>query len=315
MEENNSNNSIVKAGLILALAIAGFFGYLYFKEKQHGISKSKEIEAKTAEIVSTNSKLDSLARELDSKINEIASLGGRIDELEILKINLERDKKNLLSSNSVNLKEYSNKIKEYERLLVEKERELSKLRDSNTKLTGENAELTSSNTTLRATNKELHTEKEALRDTVYRYVQTNRELEEKVTIGAALRPVGYLITAINSRGKEREGDAFKVRRVDRIKVSFKLAENQLTKKETKTIFMRLLDPTGNVISDMALGSGTFNFGGKETVYSAKQNIMYTNANQTVDFVYDREKKYEKGQYKVELYAEGFRVGQTTFAIK
>ncbi len=313
--ENENNNSIVKAGLILALAIAGFFGYLYFKEKQNVDGKSREIEQKTAEIIQTNFKLDSIARELDIKMSELLALGGRIDELEAIKIDLETDKRNLIHTNSVNMEEYNTRIQRYERLLLQKEDELKKLRADNTRLSGENQELNRANVTLQDANSELSREKDALADTVNRYALTNQELNEKVTIGAALRPMNYLVTAINRRGKERDGDEFKSKRVDRVKVSFRLAENPLTKKENKTIYMRLLEPTGNVISDMALGSGTFNFGGKETVYTAKQVVYYTNNGQTVDFVYDRDKKYEKGQYKVELYAEGFRVGQTTFVIK
>jgi len=313
--ESESNNSIVKAGLILALAIAGFFGYLYFKEKQNVDEKSKEIEQKTAEIIQTNFKLDSIARELDIKMSELAALGGRIDELEAIKIDLEKDKRNLIHTNSVNMQEYNAKIKNYERLLVQKEDELKKLRSDNVRLTDQNQELNRTNVALKDENTELSRQKDALTDTVSQYAVTNRELNEKVTLGAALRPQNYLVTAINRRGKERDGDEFKSKKVDRIKVSFKLAENALTRKENKTIYMRLLEPTGNVISDMALGSGTFTFGGKETVYTAKQVINYTNTGQTVDFVYDREKKYEKGQYKVELYAEGFRVGQTNFVIK
>lgn len=313
--ENENNNSIVKAGLILALAIAGFFGYLYFKEKQNVDGKSREIEQKTAEIIQTNFKLDSIARELDIKMSELLALGGRIDELEAIKIDLETDKRNLIHTNSVNMEEYNTRIQRYERLLLQKEDELKKLRADNTRLSGENQELNRANVTLQDANSELSREKDALADTVNQYALTNQELNEKVTIGAALRPMNYLVTAINRRGKERDGDEFKSKRVDRVKVSFRLAENPLTKKENKTIYMRLLEPTGNVISDMALGSGTFNFGGKETVYTAKQVVYYTNNGQTVDFVYDRDKKYEKGQYKVELYAEGFRVGQTTFVIK
>lgn len=313
--ESESNNSIVKAGLILALAIAGFFGYLYFKEKQNVDEKSKEIEQKTAEIIQTNFKLDSIARELDIKMSELAALGGRIDELEAIKIDLETDKRNLIHTNSVNMQEYNAKIKNYERLLLQKEDELKKLRTDNVRLTGENQELNRTNVALKDENSELSRQKDALTDTVSQYAVTNRDLNEKVTIGAALRPMNYLVTAINRRGKERDGDEFKSKKVDRIKVSFNLAENPLTRKENKTIYMRLLEPTGNVISDMALGSGTFTFGGKETIYTAKQTIYYSNTGQTVDFIYDREKKYEKGQYRVELYAEGFRVGQTNFVIK
>ncbi|MCD8538909.1 MAG: hypothetical protein LRY55_03460, partial [Leadbetterella sp.] len=264
--ESENNNSIVKAGLILALAIAGFFGYLYFKEKQNVDDKSREIERKTAEIIQTNFKLDSIARELDIKMSELAALGGRIDELETIKIDLETDKRNLIQTNSVNMEEYQAKIRNYERLLLQKEEELKRLRNDNVRLTGENQELNRSNVALQDANTELSRQKDALTDTVTQYALTNRELNEKVTIGAALRPVNYLVTAINRRGKERDGDEFKSKRVDRIKVSFRLADNPLTAKENKTIYMRLLEPTGNVISDMALGSGTFNFGGKETIY-------------------------------------------------
>lgn len=310
-----NNNSVVKAGLVLALAIAGFFGFLYFQEKQNVDGKSREIELKTSEIIQTNFRLDSIARELDIKISELAALGGRIDELEAIRKNLETDKRNLMHTNSVNMQEYQEKIKAYEKIIRQKEVEIEKLRAENEQLTGINKELNRTNASLKDSNDELQRQKMALADTVNLYAESNKQLNEKVTIGAALRPVNYLVTAINRKGKERDGDEFKSKRVDRIKVSFKLAENPLTKKEPKTIYMRLLEPTGNVIADMALGSGTFLFGGKETVYTAKQTVTYTNNLQTVDFVYDRDKKYEKGQYKVELYAEGFRVGQTTFVIK
>ncbi len=77
----------------------------------------------------------------------------------------------------------------------------------------------------------------------------------------------------------------------------------------------MLDPMGNAISDMATGSGAFSFGGKETVYTAKQTILYSNSGQTVEFIYNRGINYEKGTYKVELFADGFRIGQTNFTIK
>ena len=33
-ETNKSSNSVMKAGLVLAVALAAVFGYLYFNEKQ-----------------------------------------------------------------------------------------------------------------------------------------------------------------------------------------------------------------------------------------------------------------------------------------
>lgn len=316
MEENNqSSNTVVKAGLVLALALAAIFGYLYFNEKQESTQKNVSITEKTQELLRTNTKLDSISMQLDAKIAEVMALGGQVEELEALKVQLEKDKKTLLNSKNYNSKEFAAKIKNYEAMLIEKDAELAKLREENAVLNNQNQILYSENSGLKSTNTELKNVKEALSDSVYRYNVQNKELSEKVTLAAALRPMNYSVTAINSRGRERDGEEFKARRVEKVKIAFKLAENPLTKKENKTVLMRMIDPTGSVISDMATGSGAFNFGGKETVYTAKQNIMYSNTGQTVEFIYNRGADYEKGVYKIELYADGFRIGQTTFTVK
>jgi prefoldin subunit 5 len=314
-ESNNSSNSIIKAGLVLALVIAAIFGYLYFNEKQENSQNNVSITEKTNELLRTNTKLDSISVQLDAKIAEIAALGGQIDELEALKAELQKDKRNLMSSKSFDVKAYQIKIKDYEALLLEKDIEIAKLREENAVLNNQNQVLNSENTGLKTTNSDLRTAKEALADSVYKTTVQNRELSEKVTLASAMRPMNYAVSAINSRGKEREGEEFKARRVDRVKVSFKLAENPLTKKENKTIYMRMIDPTGNVVSDMATGSGAFSFGGKETIYTAKQTILYSNSGQTIEYIYNRGANYEKGAYKIELYADGFRIGQTSFNIK
>jgi prefoldin subunit 5 len=314
-ESNNSSNSIIKAGLVLALVIAAIFGYLYFNEKQENSQNNVSITEKTNELLRTNTKLDSISVQLDAKIAEIAALGGQIDELEALKAELQKDKRNLMSSKSFDVKAYQIKIKDYEALLLEKDVEIAKLREENAVLNNQNQVLNSENTGLKTTNSDLRTAKEALADSVYKTTVQNRELSEKVTLASAMRPMNYAVSAINSRGKEREGEEFKARRVDRVKVSFKLAENPLTKKENKTIYMRMIDPTGNVVSDMATGSGAFSFGGKETIYTAKQTILYSNSGQTIEYIYNRGANYEKGAYKIELYADGFRIGQTSFNIK
>jgi hypothetical protein len=253
--------------------------------------------------------------QLDAKIAEIEALGGDIKELQNLKVRLEKDKKSLMSSKNFNVKEFDAKIKEYESQLLLKDAEIAKLKEENAVLSNQNQVLSSENTDLKSNNSELKTVKQQLEDSVYKTTVENRELSEKVTLAAALRPMSFMVSAVNSRGKERDGEEFKARRVEKIRLQFKLGENPLTKKENKTIYMRLLDPSGNVISDMATGSGAFSFGGRETIYTAKQSIMYTNSGQNVEFIYNRGASYEKGQYRIELYADGFRIGQTSFTVK
>lgn len=311
----SSNNSVLKAGLVLAIALAAIFGFLYFNERQATNQLNVDVTQKERSLLTTQSKLDSIGRELDAKIAEVTSLGGQVDELQALKVQLDQDKKALLTSKNVSIRDYNQKIKNYETALLKKDEEIVRLRGENTELSTQNQTLSSEVTTLNTIKTDLETQKSALADSVTTYSAKNRELSDKVTMAAALKAMGVSINAINSRGRERDGGDYKARRIDKVKLSFKLMENPLTKKENKTIYMRLVDPQGNVISDMATGSGAFNFNGKETVYTAKQTVFYDNTGQTVDFIYARGAAYESGTYKVDLYSQDFKIGQTTFTVK
>lgn len=315
MEQNQGSNTALKAGLLLAVAAAAIFGYLYFNTKTQLEGKNVDLTEQTKELLMTNTKLDSISTQLDARIAEVTALGGQVEELEALKAQLEKDKRQLIYSKNVSLKEYQDKIAKYEGALAEKDKEIAQLREANQQLESENLVLTNEVTTLQTEKEELTSEKQALTDTVYAYSTKNKELSDKVTLASILKPMNYSVTAINKRGKEREGEEFKAKRVEQVKVSFTLAENPLTKQENKTIYMRMMDPQGAVISDMATGSGSFNFAGKETVYTAKQTIKFSNSGQTVDFIYDKGSNYNSGLYKVELFSEGYKIGQTSFAIK
>lgn len=314
MQERRSNTATT-AGLVLAIALAALFAFLYFNARQEIESKNVDISDKTKELLLTNTKLDSIRNELDKKIAEVSSLGGQVADLEALKAQLEQDKRNLVNSKNVSIRDFENKIKGYEAALSAKDKEIAKLREENAQLTTEVKTLGNENTNLKNDVSTLKSDKQALSDSVYATNVKNKELAEKVTLAAALKAMNVTVNAINSRGKEREGGEYKAKRVDKVKVSFKLSENPLTKRENKVIYLRLLDPQGNCISDMATGSGLFNFGGKETVYTAKQTVMYDNSGQNVDFIYSRGTNYEKGKYSIELYSEGFSIGRGSFEIK
>ena len=56
------------------------------------------------------------------------------------------------------------------------------------------------------------------------------------------------------------------------------------RKEIKTVYLRIIEPTGVTLSDYSIGSGTFPFKGKDLVYTAKQRIFYENNHQSVEFI-------------------------------
>ncbi|MBE9464096.1 hypothetical protein ACFP1I_07130 [Dyadobacter subterraneus] len=313
MDYNQEQKQDRKTLLWAALAVLALLNlvlvYFIYHEKQENRVKDDIITAKTEEVLFTKTKLDSISAELDTKIAEIQQLGGSVDSLIELKKQLEKDKEELKNVNNFSAANFDKKIKSYENVLSQKDTEIANLREELGIVTSKNQELSQQVTGLES-------EKQQLNDSVNNYSAQNRELAEKVTLASALRTEELSIHAVSAKGKERDGDKFRAKRIDKLRVSFKLGENAVAKQNEKDIYLRILDPDGAVLSDMATGSGAFSFNGKEMIYSSKQTVNFTNSRQQVDIFYGRGGiPMKAGKYAIEVYSEGFKIGQGDFTVK
>lgn len=308
-EQKQDRKTLLWAALAVLLLLNLVLVYFIYHEKQENLAKDEIITAKTEEVLSIKTKLDSISTELDIKIAEIQKLGGSVDSLVALKAQLEKDKKELRNANTYSAANYNQKIKNYESVLSEKDGEIARLRQELGIATSKNEELSQKVTGLES-------EKQLLADSVTTYSVQNRELAEKVTLASALRAESVNVNAVSSKGKEREGGKYRAKRIDKLRVNFKLGENAVAKQNEKDIYLRILDPDGAVLSDMATGSGSFVYNGKELIYSSKQTVSFTNTGQSVDIFYGRGGiPMKDGKYSIELYAEGFKIGEGDFTVK
>ncbi|MGL4630897.1 MAG: hypothetical protein ACRCVT_06790 [Leadbetterella sp.] len=312
-EYNQSGNSALKVGLVLLLAALGLVGYLFYDVQQKNDQLQSMLNGKVTEIATAKSKIDSISNALDAKILEVQKLGGDIAELEKMKARLEEDKRSLRNSNNFSAKKYEDKIKEYEAFLAEKDAEIVKLKEENGILVTENQTLQTEKQAFITENTGLKASKDSLHTVVSDVNNENKELKKKVTIGSALKAVNVKVTALTGRGKEKTGEV-KNRKIDQLKVTFILPSNELTEANNKDIFLRITDPQGAVLNDMARG-GVLNYNNQEIGYSTKEIVPYKNNDQTVDILYKKDQALKSGVYNVELYAEGFKIGNATFAVK
>jgi FtsZ-binding cell division protein ZapB len=321
MENNqntqNNNQGALKIGLVLLLAAVTLLGYLYYGAQNKNTELQTLLTGKVDELSTARVKIDSISTALDAKIEEVKALGGNIAELEKVKAQLEQDKKNLRNSQGFSAKKYEAKIKEYTEFLAQKDIEIAKLKEENGILITQNQTLETEkqgfiaeNSGLKTT---LRTTKDSLTGVVTEVSTQNEDLKRKVTIGSALKAVNVQVAAISSRGRERTGEV-KNRKIDQLKVSFILPSNDLTETTNKDIYVRLTDPAGGVINDMAKG-GVLNFNNQEIGYSLKQSVLYQNNDQKVDVYYKKDQALKSGKYGVELYAEGFKIGNGSFTVK
>lgn len=308
-EQKQDRKTLLWAALAVLLLLNLVLVYFIYHEKQENLAKDEIITAKTEEVLSIKTKLDSISTELDIKIAEIQKLGGSVDSLVALKAQLEKDKKEIKNANTYSAANYNQKIKNYESVLSEKDGEIARLKQELGIATTKNEELNQKVTGL-------ETEKQVLADSVTTYSAQNKELAEKVTLASALHAENVNVNAVSAKGKEREGGKYKAKRIDKLRVNFKLAENAVAKQNEKEIYLRVLDPDGAVLSDMATGSGSFIFNGRELIYSSKQTVSFTNTGQSVDIFYGRGGiPMKDGKYAIELYSEGFKIGQGDFTVK
>lgn len=313
MDYNQEQKQDRKTLLWAALAVLALLNlvlvYFIYHEKQENRVKDDIITAKTEEVLFTKTKLDSISAELDTKIAEIQQLGGSVDSLIELKKQLEKDKEELKNVNNFSAANFNKKIKSYENVLSQKDTDIANLREELGIVTNKNQQLSQQVTGLES-------EKQQLNDSVNNYSAQNRELAEKVTLASALRTEELSIHAVSAKGKERDGDKFRAKRIDKLRVSFKLGDNAVAKQNEKDIYLRILDPDGAVLSDMATGSGAFSYNGKEMIYSSKQTVNFTNSRQQVDIFYGRGGiPMKDGKYAIEVYSEGFKIGQGDFTVK
>ena len=99
----------------------------------------------------------------------------------------------------------------------------------------------------------------------------------------------------------------------KIKINFTVASNDIAEKGMHDIFVRVIDPTGNLIT--GTDSGPFNADGQDLQYTYKTSIDYKNDGTayTIDWV--NPSPFQKGDYTVVLYADGYTMGKTGFSLK
>lgn len=300
-KEKPTNTEKSKSVLIIVLIILVIIsGIKLYSDSLDNNKKSEEILLLSEENNEINQRLDSMTFQLNLRIQEIQKLGGDVSTLEEIKnqLTLERIRDKKRSTEEITA--LNNKIKSYTSLLQEKDQEITQLREVNQQLSAENKDLKFSQAEIEENIVKLNLKKE--------------ELEEKVNIAAKLKAENIIISAVNSRGRERE-DGFRNRQLERLKINFNMADNKVAEKGPRDIYVQIIAPNNQAIFDIARGSGTFMIDGREEFYTAHQDIMFDNTKQILTYFYEKGSKYVVGIYQVKIYADNYQIGNGSFEVK
>ncbi len=145
---------------------------------------------------------------------------------------------------------------------------LSEINTYKSKIDSTNAVLTKTNVTLTKTSASLIKEK-TKNDTL---TVSNNKLSKKITEASKLYFYEFKTNFYKSKGSGKLNETDKASKINLIKVSFMIAENDLAKSTNKDFYIQIIDTKNNV-----LGSNNVEKFGNETLnYSASKKVKYQN---------------------------------------
>lgn len=304
---NGKDNKMLIYGLLIA-ALLGTWAYLFYDKSQ----SKQTTQLLQAQLLKTDSSKGVLETEYNSalqRLDELTSMNSSLDSL----VKSRNGEISSLKSRISTLLKKQNKtqaeIAEAKRLIAELNGKISEYITEIETLRGENLQL-------KTEKEEIIVQKAALQREHDSTKVVKQQVEEKLDVASTLNATNISLTAIDERrnGKEREKDVAK--RVDKIRVSFNVF-NRVGEEATKDVFVVVMDPAGNIVSNEALGSGRFVTREEgEKMFTQKSNVNFS-AGKVVPVTVEWKPgtKFVEGNYKVAIYNNGFKIGEASKSLK
>lgn len=311
MDNQNPQTPAKKSNLIyflivVVLALLGTNLYLYLQKNKSDerIVTQKSDDNKVLFTTQTTLKasLDSLTTQLDSansgKHRVSQALQAKDEEL---KAKITQLKKALANGNLT------------AKQLISAKEDIKQLRYFVTKYTADIEELKQQNATLTTERDTLKTSLATVNQKATTLQKQNQDLSNKVQIAAAIKTSSIQIAAYKVKNSGKEVEVSRAKPAKKIKVNFTVTSNELAQKGLHDIYLRVIDPTGNLV--ITSNSGNFNIDSQDMQYSYKSAIDFKNdgSGYVIDWLNPAE--FQKGTYSVLLYADGYTMGKSSFNLR
>ncbi len=246
-----------------------------------------------------------LTEEKDSLANELRMLMYGYDTLktnnDTLNAQLDREQnkiKRLLSLNASNaqlIRKYKAEISTMREIMKSYIVQIDSLNTRNKELVAENIEIKQERDAIKQSNEELS--------------QVKDELSSKVEIASVIQAKDVTAVALNKKRKETS----EVKRLDKVRVCFTLRENPIAEAGNKIVYLRVIRPDQLVITSSP--DNLFEVKGEQMIFSANRAVDYANVDIEMCIFLDNTGDFVPGEYTVELYLDGNKIGTGSFLLK
>lgn len=299
-QETGSKKAVIIIIIAILLAANGFLLWQFFNNKS-------TIEVARNEVVESR-----------NEKNELFS------ELEQVKLNFENiksDNDSLQELLVVKDKEISDKVNRINRLikgggsweLRKAKKELNGLRLLSAEYKAERDSLLVVTAQLNSDNLTLNTNLKTVEKKAKKLEEKNVVLEEKVIEGSVFVTNDLLAYAIRTKASGKEVETIRAGNTDKIRICFTVLKNPIIQEGMQELFVKVIGPDGSVITR---SSEEFtDSSGNTSLFSFKTAFDYKKKNTDLCFYWNKESSYSKGNYNVELFNRGEKIGETTLALR
>ncbi len=280
---------------IAALLATNIYFYIKFQSsEEYSYGLSTEMAYMQDEIDRIEAELNRLTSENKGLRTELQASE---DSVRVLIASL-RERLNQQNLTRAELNQAQEEINQLRTDIIHYKDELTKLNERNLALLAENQELQ-----LRVSSK--NEELNALE-------KVNKGLNDQIQSAAILKLSNISIMGIRDLKGDKESVEDKARRVDRIRITYQLADNILVKTGNIDIYMRVIDPNGNL---KTLENQSFELNGNPMQFTDKQSINFTNQGETYTMDWIDPQGFKKGTYTIVLYTDNATLGRGSMVLK
>lgn len=297
---------------ILIAALILTWGYIFY-DKSNSAKTISGLETKISTVDSARLSIQQSFMDIASKADSLTQgnlqltgeLADKNNSIQKLKNNIG----NILKKNNATALE----LNEAKIMIGELNSKVEGLFSEINQLKGQNNLLTSTNEQLNTEKKQLTTDKAGLEESLNKTSIEKNKLEEKVDIASTLHASNIGISAINLKNSGKESFTNTAKRADFIRVSFHIDENRITPSGTKEFYVIVTGPDGKIVSE----GTTFNTREEgPRIYTSKLSVNYEQYKMIpVSFDWKQKELFKEGEYLIEIYNNGFKIGHNTKILK
>ena len=208
----------------------------------------------------------------------------------------------------------SDELQRAKRLIVSLQSDIKVFKEEIVRLKDENKKLTNKNTELVSENTSLSNEKKTVETNLNQEKENHQNLISETN--STLSVSNYTIKGLHVKSSGKEVETTRARRIDKVRVTFDLDKNLNAKSDTKELFVTVYKPDGEIGKFKGANSGETTLrSGSSVDYSDRVKVNYNNmAGSRVSFDW-MDYDFPKGEYQINIYQNGYKVGQNVITLK